>query len=345
MDMQLTNAAWLQKNNPLKFILRFLLQKLLHLFLLLLAVSVLTFVLVSLSPVNPIDAYIGSDVMRVGAEQRALIAQRWGLDQPMTTRFFLWLGQLLQGNLGTSLTYNQSVSEVIGDRFGASLALMAIAWLLSGFFGVILGILAGAKEGSLLDRIIRLYAYTLASAPTFWIALLLLTIFSVQLQVTPICCAAPPGVLLQDVTIWQRFQHLILPALALSLMGVANIALHTREKLIEILHSNYALFAYAQGETITGVIWHHGLRNIALPAITLQFASLSELFGGSVLAEKVFDYPGLGNATTQAALRSDVPLLVGIVFFSALFVFTGNLMADLAYQVIDPRIRIGKSAS
>jgi peptide/nickel transport system permease protein len=345
MEMQLTNATWLQKNNPLKFILRFLLQKLLHLFLLLLAVSVLTFVLVSLSPVNPIDAYIGSDVMRVGAEQRALIAQRWGLDQPMITRFFLWLGQLLQGNLGTSITYNQLVSEVIGDRFGASLALMAIAWLLSGFFGVILGILAGAKEGSLLDRIIRLYAYTLASAPTFWIALLLLTVFSVQLQVTPICCAAPPGVLLQDVTIWQRLQHLVLPALALSLMGVANIALHTREKLIEILHSNYALFAYAQGETITGVIWHHGLRNIALPAITLQFASLSELFGGSVLAEKVFDYPGLGNATTEAALRSDVPLLVGIVFFSALFVFTGNLMADLAYQVIDPRIRIGKSAS
>jgi peptide/nickel transport system permease protein len=338
MDMQLTNYPW-------KFIWRFLLQKLLHLFLLLLAVSVLTFVLVSLSPVNPIDAYIGSDVMRVGAEQRALIAQRWGLDQPMTTRFFLWLGQLLQGNLGTSITYNQLVSEVIGDRFGASLALMAIAWLLSGFFGVILGILAGAKEGSLLDRIIRLYAYTLASAPTFWIALLLLTVFSVKLQVTPICCASPPGVLLQDVTIWQRLQHLILPALALSLMGVANIALHTREKLIEILHSNYALFAYAQGETITGIIWHHGLRNIALPAITLQFASLSELFGGSVLAEKVFDYPGLGNATTQAALRSDVPLLVGIVFFSALFVFTGNLMADLAYQVIDPRIRIGKSAS
>jgi len=336
--MQLTNYPW-------KFIWRFLLQKLLHLFLLLLAVSVLTFVLVSLSPVNPIDAYIGSDVMRVGAEQRALIAQRWGLDQPMTTRFFLWLGQLLQGNLGTSITYNQLVSEVIGDRFGASLALMAIAWLLSGFFGVILGILAGAKEGSLLDRIIRLYAYTLASAPTFWIALLLLTVFSVKLQVTPICCASPPGVLLQDVTIWQRLQHLILPALALSLMGVANIALHTREKLIEILHSNYALFAYAQGETITGIIWHHGLRNIALPAITLQFASLSELFGGSVLAEKVFDYPGLGNATTQAALRSDVPLLVGIVFFSALFVFTGNLMADLAYQVIDPRIRIGKSAS
>jgi len=336
--MQLTNYPW-------KFIWRFLLQKLLHLFLLLLAVSVLTFVLVSLSPVNPIDAYIGSDVMRVGAEQRALIAQRWGLDQPMTTRFFLWLGQLLQGNLGTSITYNQLVSEVIGDRFGASLALMAIAWLLSGFFGVILGILAGAKEGSLLDRIIRLYAYTLASAPTFWIALLLLTVFSVKLQVTPICCASPPGVLLQDVTIWQRLQHLILPALALSLMGVANIALHTREKLIEILHSNYALFACAQGETITGIIWHHGLRNVALPAITLQFASLSELFGGSVLAEKVFDYPGLGNATTQAALRSDVPLLVGIVFFSALFVFTGNLMADLAYQVIDPRIRIGKSAS
>ncbi|WP_347242600.1 ABC transporter permease [Nostoc sp. FACHB-888] len=123
-------------------------------------------------------------------------------------------------------------------------------------------------------------------------------------------------------------------------MGVANIALQTREKLIQVLNSNYALFAYAQGETTSGVILHHGLRNIALPALTLQFASLSELFGGTVLVEKVFGYPGLGSATLQAGLRNDVPLLVGIVLFSAIFVFIGNTLADLSYQVIDPRIRI-----
>lgn len=328
----------------MNFLPQFLLKKLLRLFLLLATVSVLTFVLVSLSPIDPIEAYVGAaGRLYLTPEQRELIAQHWGLDQPMTARFFLWLGQLLQGNLGESMTYHQSVSAVIADRFQASLWLMAMAWLLSGVFGVILGILAGANDGSPLDQAIRLYTYTLASAPIFWIGLLLLSVFSVTLQVTPICCAAPPGVLTKDVMIWQRLYHLLLPAFTLSMIGIANIALHTREKLIEILHSNYALFALAQGETKTGIILHHGLRNIALPAITLQFASLSELFGGTVLAEKVFGYPGLGDATTQAALRSDVPLLVGIVFFSAIFVFTGNTLADLSYQIIDPRIRIGKS--
>jgi peptide/nickel transport system permease protein len=263
----------------------------------------------------------------------------------MTTRFFLWLKQFLQGNLGTSMIFNQPVTTVIANRFNASLQMMAAAWLLSGLFGLILGVLAGAKEGSLLDRGIRFYAYTLASSPTFWVALLLLIFFSVTLRVTPICCAAPPGVLLEDVTIWQRIHHLLLPALTLSLIGVASITLHTRQKLIEVLNSDYALFARAQGETTWGLIRHHGLRNIALPAITLQFASLSELFGGSVLAEQVFAYPGLGQATVQSALRGDVPLLIGIVFFSAIFVYTGNTIADITYQIVDPRIRIGRTAT
>jgi peptide/nickel transport system permease protein len=212
--------------------------------------------------------------------------------------------------------------------------------LLSGLLGLALGIIAGAKEGSWSDRIIRFYAYTLASSPTFWVALLLLIIFAVQLKVAPICCAAPPGVLAQDVTLWQRLHHILLPALTLSIIGVANIALHTRQKLIEVLSSDYVLFARAQGESLAGIIQHHGLRNVILPAITLQFASLSELFGGAVLAEQVFACPGLGEATVEAALRSDVPLLIGIVFFSAIFVYTGNTIADLTYQIVDPRIRL-----
>lgn len=326
----------------MNFLIRFTVSKLLHLMLLLAAVAVLTFLLVSVSPIDPIDAYVGA-ARRVTMtdEQRALIAQRWGLDQPLITRFIRWLGQLLQGNLGESMTYHQSVAAVIATRFQASLWLMALAWLFSGVFGSTLGILAGATAGSWCDRLIRLYAYTLSSAPVFWIALLLLVIFSVNWQITPICCATPPGVLLQDVTLWQRLHHLILPALTLSVIGIGSLALHTREKLVEILQSNYALFARAQGETTTGIVLHHGLRNVALPALTLQFVGLSELFGGSVLTEKVFGYPGLGDATVQAAIRSDVPLLVGIVFFSAIFVFAGNTLADLSYRLIDPRIRIG----
>ena len=333
------------KRDALPSIAQFILRKLLRLILLLAAVAVFSLVLVSLSPIDPVDAYIGADVLQISPEQRDLIAERWGLNEPMTTRFFLWLKQFLQGNLGTSMIFNQPVTTVIANRFNASLQMMAAAWLLSGLFGLILGVLAGAKEGSLLDRGIRFYAYTLASSPTFWVALLLLIFFSVTLRVTPICCAAPPGVLLEDVTIWQRIHHLLLPALTLSLIGVASIALHTRQKLIEVLNSDYALFARAQGETTWGLIRHHGLRNIALPAITLQFASLSELFGGSVLAEQVFAYPGLGQATVQSALRGDVPLLIGIVFFSAIFVYTGNTIADITYQIVDPRIRIGRTAT
>lgn len=319
----------------------FTVRKLIRLVLLLIAVSVFSFVLVSLSPVDPVNAYVGADMLQISPEQRELIAQRWGVDEPMITRFFLWLQQLASGNLGTSMIFNQPVATVIANRFQASLQMLAIAWLLSGVLGLTLGILAGAKAGSWSDRIIRFYAYTLASSPTFWVALLLLIIFAVQLKVAPICCAAPPGVLAQDVTLWQRLHHILLPALTLSIIGVANIALHTRQKLIEVLNSDYILFARAQGESLVGIIQHHGLRNVILPAITLQFASLSELFGGSVLAEQVFAYPGLGEATVEAALRSDVPLLIGIVFFSAIFVYTGNTIADFTYQIVDPRIRLG----
>lgn len=325
----------------LRPIVTFATQKLLRLGLLLLAVAIFTFVLLSLSPINPVQAYIGADMMQISPEQRQLIAERWGLDQPMIARFWDWLGQLIQGNWGTSMVFNQPVSEVIATRFWVSLQMLAIAWLLSGLLGLGLGILSGALAGTWIDRVIRLYAYTLASSPTFWVALLLLIVFSVSLKVTPICCAAPPGVLAAEVTVWQHLHHLLLPAIALSIIGIANIALHTRQKLIDVLHSDYILFARAQGEPLWGVIRHHGLRNLILPALTLQFASLSELFGGSVLVEQVFAYPGLGEATVQAALRSDIPLLVGIVFFSALFVYTGNTLADLAYPIVDPRIRLG----
>lgn len=323
----------------MRIVLVFVAQKLLRLLLLLMAVAVFTFVLLSLSPIDPVRAYIGADMMRISAEQQDLIAQRWGLDQPMWARFLDWLVQLVQGNWGNSMVFNLPVSEVIATRFQASLQMLAIAWLLSGILGLALGILAGAMAESWIDRLIRLYAYTLASSPTFWVALLLLIIFAVSWKIAPICCAAPPGVLAQDVTVWQHLHHLLLPAIALSIIGIANITLHTRQKLIEVLHSDYVLFARAQGETLWNIVRYHGLRNILLPAITLQFASLSELFGGSVLVEQVFAYPGLGEATVQAALRSDIPLLVGIVFFSALFVYTGNTLADLAYPVIDPRMR------
>ncbi len=320
---------------------KFILKKLGRLVLLLMAVSVCSVLLVNLSPIDPVNAYIGADMLLVGPEQREIIAAKWGLNDPPFVRLGRWVLQAAQGDLGVSLIFNEPVTQVIGKRFVASLWLMAIAWVMTGVLGFALGVIAGAWQDSWADRIIRFYAYTLASTPTFWMGLLMLIVFSVWLRLMPICCAAPPGVSLEEASLWQRLHHLILPAATLSIISIANVTLHTRQKLIEVLHSDYIIFARAQGENTWGMVWHHGLRNIGLPAITLQFASLNELFGGSVLAEQVFAYPGLGQATVQAGLRSDVPLLLGIVLFSTVFVFVGNTLADLIYSVVDPRIRIG----
>ena len=151
------------------------------------------------------------------------------------------------------------------------------------------------------------------------------------------------GKLSSEVTFGDRLYHLILPVFTLTIVSISHITLFTRQKLIEIMNSDYVLFARARGETQKQMIDRHVMRNIALPAITVQFASFSELFGGMALAETVFAYPGIGTATTAAALKGDVPLLLGIALFSALFVFTGNLIANILYGVLDPRLREGES--
>jgi peptide/nickel transport system permease protein len=321
----------------------FILLKSLRMATLLVAICFISFLLIKNSPIDPIQAYIGADMLNVGPEQREKIAEYWGLNQPIMVQFFNWGTALLSGDLGTSMIYRQPVSEIIGVRFMHSIVLMLTAWILSGVIGFTMGVVSAMKKDTWIDRMIKWYCYTLASTPTFWMGLLVLIVFSVWLGWFPIGLGVPAGVLAEDVTIGDQIKHLILPAITLSIVGVGNIALHTRQKLIDVLASDYVLFARARGERGIVLFWRHGLRNIAIPAITLQFAAFSELFGGAVLAEQIFSYPGLGQATVEAGLRGDVPLLLGLVLFSTLFVFVGNLMADLIYCLLDPRIREGRS--
>lgn len=317
----------------------FILSKLFKMTMLLVILSFLAFLLLRLSPLDPVQAYIGADLMLVGPEQRDAIAAYWGLDKSPIEQYLHWGRAILQGELGTSMIYRRPVSEVISERLAPSLALMAMAWISSGILGFLFGIIAAMRQGTWLDRLIKWYCLTFAATPTFWLGLMMLMIFAVGLGWFPIGLGVPPGVLTADVTLGQRLSHMVLPAITLSLVGVSNIALHTRQKLLDVLQSDFILFARARGYKGWRLLWRHGLRNIALPAITLQFLSFSELFGGSILAEQVFSYPGLGHATVQSGLRGDVPLLLAMVLFSAIFVFVGNLIADLLYRVIDPRIR------
>jgi peptide/nickel transport system permease protein len=231
---------------------------------------------------------------------------------------------------------------ILIERAQASFILMTFAWVFSGLLGFALGLVAGAYEGSLLDRAIRFYAYGLAATPTFWLAILLFLVFSVSLGWTPICCASPPGILDSDVTLLSRLHHLLLPAITLTVLGIAQITLHTRAKMIEIMRSDFAIYARAQGASLRDIILRHGIRNAALPAITIQFASLGELFGGSILAEQVFSYPGLGKATIEAGIRGDVPLLLALTMLMTLSVSLGNMLADILYRAVDPRVRMAE---
>lgn len=306
---------------------------------LLLAVSVIAFALVSMSPIDPVQQYILSLGTAVSPEQRAEIEDYWGVNEPPVERYLSWLGELLKGNMGESSMYRRQVKDIIAERFVNSLALMLCAWALSGVIGFMIGCVMGMYQDRWPDKILKKICYILSSVPTFWLGLLFLLVFAVTLKWFPIGFSSPIGVLSKDVTLAQRLYHLALPAFTLSLMSFANIALHTRQKLVDVLNSEYVLFARARGEGKWCILRRHGLRNIMLPALTLQFASFAELFGGSVMAENVFSYAGLGTAVSAAGLNSDMPLLLGVTMFSALFVCVGNMIANLLYGVVDPQIR------
>ncbi len=307
--------------------------------ILLITVALVVFLLMKLSPIDPVDAYLGVAVSKVGPEQKAQIEAAWGLDRPVAEQFLVWAGQLVSGDLGFSNTYNMSVAEVMGDRIGASLALTGLAWLLSGIVGFILGVLAASFAGTWIDRVIRLWCYVLAGTPTFWLAILAIVGVSVWLGWAPICCSGPIGVPPDQVTFGERLAHLALPLIVLTTLGVSSIALHTRVKMIEVLQSDYVLLARAQGASLFDIVLRHGLRNAALPAVAAMMAASGEIFGGSILAEQVFAWPGLGRATVEAGLKGDVPLLLAIALLTTLIVSTANFCADRLQGVIDPRTR------
>ena len=321
-------------------------KKLIRIALLLLGVSFVTFLLMSASPLDPLQTNVGQVALgSMSQEQVEALSAYWGVDTPPLTRYLGWLGDVVKGDFGTSLLYRRPVLEVVGERLSSSLILLLSAWILSGILGLILGVVAGAFRGRLPDRLIRGYCVVISSTPAFWLAILLLLIFSVWLGWFPIGMSVPVGMESSSVTVFDRLYHAVLPALTLSITGVANIALHTREKMADVMESDYVLFARARGEDGRGIVLRHGLRNVMLPAITLQFASTSEIIGGSVLVEQVFSYPGLGQAAVTAGLGSDLPLLLGITVITAAIVFGGNLAADLLYGAVDPRIRRGAAKS
>lgn len=307
--------------------------------LLILAVSFISFLLLDLSPIDPIASFARARSVGLSPEDKQELIKVWGLDQPLIARYFSWLVNLVRGDLGISNIYGRKVIGIIGEGFSRSILLMAIAWIFQGIIGIWLGIVAGANQGKIKDKIIKAYAIVFASTPSFWVGILLIIVFSLKLKLFPSSMGSPVGVLREDITLSDSLKHLVLPALTLVLVGVSNLILHTRSKVIDILNSDYVLYAKARGMKKGEILNKFAFKNLILPGLSLLFTSFSELFSGTVLVENVFNYPGIGGLTVEAGLRGDAPLLLGLVLFSTIFVYMGNRICDLLYLVIDPRLR------
>ncbi|EKT4486763.1 MULTISPECIES: ABC transporter permease [Shewanella] len=306
--------------------------------LLLLFACLLAFVLLSLSPLDPLIHYLGGNLLAVSDTQRTQMIRELGLDTGLWQQITSYFSALLSGDMGQSLVFRQSVSEVIAERLPLSLLLMALSWGLALLLGYGLGLLCAITEGSFCDRWLRRFAWLLSSIPSFWLAMIMISLFSVTLAWTPVCCAAPLGLSFTEQSLGSMLLHLALPLTVLTLSQLSPLVLHTREKVLDLYHSEYVGYAQSHGKGRLAIFKKHIFANSLKPAIVLHFASFAELFGGSILAETVFNFPGLGSALVKAGLGNDAPLLMGITLFSALFVFCGNLAAEL----ISARLQRGR---
>ncbi len=320
---------------------KFIGGKLLRLTSVLFAISIICFVLMAFSPLDPLLQYLGGESAVVSGEKAQKITAELGLDQPYHIQYFRWIKKLFSGDFGYSSIYEYPVISIIKEKAGASMLLLFVSWLITGILGFTFGVIAALKEGKIADRIIKIYALAMASAPPYWVGLLLVMFFSIYLGWFPVGLSASINASRTQASFADVLSHLFLPALTLSLSGIAQMTLHVRQKLLDIFSTDYILFAKSRGEKTLMLFKNHGFRNVLLPAVTIQFSSLGEIFGGSTLVEKVFSYPGLGSAIVVAGIKGDIPLLLGISLISSVFIFVGNFIADILCYFIDPRISRG----
>ncbi|KUK36339.1 MAG: Oligopeptide transport system permease protein AppB [Thermacetogenium phaeum] len=307
---------------------------------LLFGISVLAFLLVHLSPIDPVELYLGKEESGLmNAEDLARLRASWGLDRPLPVQYFFWLSRTLRGDLGTSHLTGRPVLHVIGERLPATLALMGTGYLIIIAVSIYLGVVSAKKQGSLFDYACTTVSFALYSTPNFWLALILIYIFSLKLNILPVCGTASSRA--TTFSFLEFLHHLVLPALVLALTTAPWYTRFLRASLLEVLAFDFILVARAKGLPEKAVFFKHALRNALLPFLTLLGMAFPHLVGGSVVIETIFAWPGVGRLLVESALRADYPVLMGLVLLLSIFVALGNLLADLAYAVVDPRVRYG----
>ena len=289
----------------------------------LIGVVLVIFIMLRIVPGNPIVTMLGEHVNQKTIDK---LTVEMGLDQPAYVQFFKYIWNALHGDLGTSYRMNRNVTQMISEAFPYTVKLSLFAALISWTIGVVAGIIAAVRQNRLLDRLFMGGALLGVSMPIFMAALLLQYIFAYKLQWFPISG-------------YDSFAALVLPSIALGWNSAGSIARMTRSNLVEVMQGDYIRTARAKGRTEFGVVVFHALKNALLPVVTMMAIQLSSMLSGAVLTESVFGIPGIGRLAVNAIENRDMPLLQGTVLFTTILIIIGNLVADILYSVLDPRIR------
>ncbi|MGI8855768.1 MAG: ABC transporter permease [Thermomicrobiales bacterium] len=303
----------------------------------LIAITAIIFGLLQLTPGDPLDAYLGPDV-NLSQAQRDIKRHELGLDRPAPIRYVYWLREVAKGNLGNRIKTGEPVGTVIKQRIIPTLSLMGSGLAIGILLGVVLGVISAVKQYSFLDFILTVLAFLGASTPAFFAGLLGLYVFALRLGWFPAGGLATPGV---PYSFWDHLHHIILPALMLSLFQVSSIMRYTRSAMLGVLTQDYIRTAQAKGLSRRVTVASHALRNAMIPIITVIGATIPALVGGAVFLESIFSWPGMGTLYLDAIAGRDYPLIMGITFIIATVILVANLLTDLAYAFIDPRIRYG----
>lgn len=316
-----------------RYILRRLLQAIPLLFLL----SIFMFLLIHALPGGPDEVLITPGLDAAG---RAALKAHYGLDQPLPVQYLRWLGNVLLGDFGTSFSTNQPVTQILMQRFPATLELFLSALVVALFFAILLGVISAVKQNSVTDYLLTSLSYFGLAMPAFLLGLFAQDIFGVKLHWLPTSGTATLGITYDWFNgLWDHLLHLLLPMIVLATLFVAGWSRYMRSSMIEVIKQDYMRTARAKGVSPQAIFIRHALRNAIIPLITVVAIDFGAIAGGAVITEGIFAWPGMGQLFIDSLDKRDFPVLLAMLVLSGVFVILFNLIADILYAVMDPRIR------
>lgn len=314
----------------------YIIRRLIYAIPTLLGISVIVFLITRLSPGDPVRLYTFG-ALNITEEDIQGLREHYGLNKPLYEQYVSWLVQVLQGDFGKSLQYNRPALPLLLERLPATLQLAVTALFLQLLIGVPFGLIAALKRGTWIDNVIRVFGVIGHAVPTFWLGLLAIIVFSVTFRLFP-----SQGVLTVGHDVWDipdRLKHIVMPALVLAFAGIANYSRYLRTETLDVIAQDYIRTAHAKGLRERTVMSVHALRNALIPMVTALGGILAALVSGALVVEQVFTWPGVGQFTYAAARSKDYPVIMAGVMVAAFLLVLSYLIRDIAYALVDPRIK------